>query len=265
METQEKTRSKLPVGWKVWIVVLIVGIFIQLFLLIGYRGNIVDVPEIAEKNMPSSVIFQVSKRIGAEMDQDGNEGELVTEGATGFIWADDPEELLIVTNNHVVEGAETIRVRFSPEKAQGILLPAQMIGQDDTADLAVVSIQKKDIPEDILPLIRPAKLGDAKKVRLGEPAILIGNALGEGQNVSCGVISAVNRRLDNGAFQREVLVSDAATNFGNSGSMLLNRRGEVIGINTSKSTRDNSEGMGYYVPVDTMVSVVKELLHQAGR
>ena len=241
MDTQEKTRSKLPVGWKVWIVVLIVGIFIQLFLLIGYRGNIVDVPEIAEKNMPSSVIFQVSKRIGAEMDQDGNEGELVTEGATGFIWADDPEELLIVTNNHVVEGAETIRVRFSPEKAQGILLPAQMIGQDDTADLAVVSIQKKDIPEDILPLIRPAKLGDAKKVRLGEPAILIG------------------------AFQREVLVSDAETNFGNSGSMLLNRRGEVIGINTSKSTRDNSEGMGYYVPVDTMVSVVEELLHQAGR
>lgn len=240
----------------------IMALVIQLTHTSNFTAN---VPKVAEECMPSSVVFQIRKNIKVDPAVYGVDEQQVTEAATGFIWADEKDELLIVTNNHVVEGAESIRIRLSPEKAQGILLPAETLGRDETADIAVVSLKKSDIPKDIVSLVRPAKLGDVEKVQLGQTAILIGNALGEGQNVSCGVISAVNRRLDNGAFQQEVFVSDAAINFGNSGSMLLNGDGEVIGVNTSKATKDNSEGMGYYVPIDTVALVVENLLHQAGR
>ena len=246
MNPQEKCSSKAHRIPAALVAVLMAGVLALGLLYVDASGKVVDVPKIAEQCMPSSVIFQVSKLLPMSSETGGVEEELVSEGATGWIWSDEGDELLIVTNNHVVEGTQSIRIRLSPEKAQGILLPAETLGRDDTADIAVVSIKKSDIPKDILGLVYPATLGDADKVRLGEPAILIGNSLAEGQNVSCGVISAVDRRLDNGAFQREVFVSDAAINFGNSGSMLLNRNGEVIGVNTSKNAKDNSEGMGYY-------------------
>lgn len=265
MDSQEMFNRKVRIAVIAVIPFLVACILVLAFLLIRTFDATTNVPKVAEECMPSSVVFQIKKNIKVDPSVYGVDEQQVTEAATGFIWADEKDELLIVTNNHVVEGAESIRIRLSPEKAQGILLPAETLGRDETADIAVVSLKKSDIPKDIVSLVRPAKLGDAEKVQLGQTAILIGNALGEGQNVSCGVISAVNRRLDNGAFQQEVFVSDAAINFGNSGSMLLNGDGEVIGVNTSKATKDNSEGMGYYVPIDTVASVVEDLLHQAGR
>lgn len=224
-----------------------------------------DIPAVVEKCMPSSVIFQVRKTVLSDPSDSDSEKMQVTEAASGIIWEEREDKLLIVTNNHVVEGADSIRVRFSPEKAQGILLTAETLGRDQTADIAVVSIEKSQIPEEILPLVYPAVRGDATSVRVGQWAILIGNALGEGQNVSFGIVSAVNRYLNNGAFQQEVFTSDAAINNGNSGGMLLNQDGEVIGVTSSKSEKLGSEGMGYYVPIDTVTKTVAELLSQAGR
>lgn len=236
-----------------------------MFLNKNASNKMADIPRIVKQCMPSSVIFQVRKKVQSYSENGDVEEQIVTEAATGFIWADKGEELLIVTNNHVVEGAESIRIRLSPEIAQGILLSAETVGRDETSDIAVVSVKKSDIPQDAQKLVYPAIPGNAKKVQVGQLAILIGNALGEGQNVSCGIISAVNRRLNNGAFQQEVFLSDAAINFGNSGSMLVDQNGEVIGVNTSKDEKDSSEGMGYYVPIDTVASVVEKLLRQAGR
>ena len=136
------------------------------------------------------------------------------------------------------------------------------IVQEASSDLAVISVSKKDIPDEIYRELKPAVLGSSKETKVGQTAILIGNALGEGINVSCGIVSAVNRRQDGDEFHSEVLVSDAAVNFGNSGSMLVDKKGRVIGINTSKDSKDGSEGMGYYVLVDVAKKVVDQLLDQ---
>lgn len=189
-------------------------------------------------------------------------GEEIREAATGIIWSKEKDRLYIVTNNHVVKNAAKINIRFGYPKAQGMLIPGETVGRDAASDLAVIVVWKKDIADDIYDGLKPAVLGASDAVKVGQGTILIGNSLGEGINVSCGIVSAVNRRYDGDEFHLEVMVSDAAINFGNSGSMLVNKKGEVIGVNTSKDAKDSSEGMGYYIPVDTAVKVADKIIKE---
>ena len=157
---------------------------------------------------------------------------------SGIIIGQNDSELLIVTNNHVVEGSSTLTVTFVDEES----VEAQVKGTNSNIDLAVVAVQLDQIKDSTMKEIKTATLGDSDAIRVGEPAIAIGNALGYGQSVTNGIISAKDRTVD--GFETTLIQTNAAINPGNSGGALLNAKGEVIGINTVKVNADAVEGMG---------------------
>ena len=181
-------------------------------------------------------------------------------------------ELLIVTNNHVVEDSKELTVQFIDDS----VAPAMVKGTDEDMDLAVIAIEIADLDPATKSAIRVATMGDSDKLKVGEPAIAIGNALGYGQSVTTGVISAVNRSytdeygpLYGGSLEEEnyenvkyLIQTDAAINPGNSGGALLNVRGEVVGINSSKIAEYTVEGMGYAIPISTAEPIIEELMSQ---
>ncbi len=179
---------------------------------------------------------------------------------SGIIINKTDQELLIATNNHVVEGANTISVTFK----DGSTADAIIKGTDATADLAVVTVDISQLKDDTLSAIAVAKLGDSDSVKVGEMAIAIGNALGYGQSVTVGYISAKDREVQitdgNTTKTMTFLQTDAAINPGNSGGALLNMKGEVIGINTVKYASDEIEGMGYAIPISTATPIINELM-----
>ena len=248
-------RSRIVIGVSLTAsVAALLAVSVMMYFMVQMTP-VTDISGVAEKCLPASTMILTEKTIGTE-----DSGENVQEAATGIIWEKETDTIYIATNNHVVKNATKIFIRFGLEKAQGMLIPGEIVGREASSDLAVISVSKKDIPDEIYRELKPAVLGSSKETKVGQTAILIGNALGEGINVSCGIVSAVNRRQDGDEFHSEVLVSDAAVNFGNSGSMLVDKKGRVIGINTSKDSKDSSEGMGYYVPVDVAKKVVDQLL-----
>lgn len=193
-----------------------------------------------------------------------NRGKYEQEGAgSGIIIDQTSTELLIVTNNHVVEGADSLKVQFYDQDAKNAV-DGQVKGTDANADVAVVAVELKNIPKDVLSKIKKATLGDSDTLKVGEGVIAIGNALGYGQSVTTGVISAKDREVTIENKKMKLLQTDAAINGGNSGGALLNAKGEVIGINVAKYSSDGStsasvEGMGFAIPITSVKSIISNL------
>ena len=218
-----------------------------------------DIADIAEKVMPSVVsitnmsVQQVQNFFGGVQER-----ELQSAGS-GIIVGQNDSELLIVTNNHVVEGNSTLTVSFIDEES----VEANVKGADAAKDLAVIAVPIDSVKSSTMDAIAVATLGDSTKLKVGEPAIAIGNALGYGQSVTTGIISATNRELD--TYDGELIQTDAAINPGNSGGALLNANGEVIGINSIKVATDTVEGMGYAIPISDAGSIIQNLMNKETR
>lgn len=216
-----------------------------------------DVTDVVNDTMPSIVTITTTYTqsydwFGQQFDQQ-NEG-----GGSGIIVGKNDKELLIATNNHVVEGANPIKVKF----IDGTEATAIIKGTDAVADLAVVSIDISTIKASTLSAIKVAKLGDSDSVKVGEMAIAIGNALGYGQSTTVGYISAKDRKVELEDKTMVLLQTDAAINPGNSGGALLNLKGEVIGINTVKYASSEVEGMGFAIPISRALPIINELMNR---
>lgn len=234
---------------------------------IGYAGSgtvqVKDksaITNVTEATLPS--IVQINcKATQTTSDFFGQQYNQEVEGSgSGIIVSKTDKELLIATNNHVVEGATKINVTF----ADGSKAAAEVKGTDSTADLAVVTVDLTKLKASTLKAISVAKLGNSDNVKVGQMAIAIGNALGYGQSVTVGYISAKNREVDvsDGYTSKKMILlqTDAAINPGNSGGALLNIDGEVIGINTVKYASEEVEGMGYAIPISKATPIIKELM-----
>lgn len=215
-----------------------------------------DIASIAEKVMPSVVsitnlsVQQVQSFFGGIQEQESKSV------GSGIIISQNDSELLIITNNHVVEGNETLTVSFVDEES----VEAQVKGTDAAKDLAVIAVQTKKIKDTTMDQIKVASLGNSDQLQVGESVIAIGNALGYGQSVTSGIVSATGRELD--GIDEKLIQTDAAINPGNSGGALLNANGEVIGINTAKVATDTVEGMGYAIPISSVSDIIENLMNQ---
>lgn len=215
-----------------------------------------DIASIAEEVMPSVVsitnlsVQQVQSFFGGIQEQESKSV------GSGIIISQNDSELLIITNNHVVEGNETLTVSFVDEES----VEAQVKGTDATKDLAVIAVQTKEIKDTTMDQIKVASLGNSDQLQVGESVIAIGNALGYGQSVTSGIVSATGRELD--GIDEKLIQTDAAINPGNSGGALLNANGEVIGINTAKVATDTVEGMGYAIPISSVSDIIENLMNQ---
>lgn len=178
-------------------------------------------------------------------------------GGSGIVIAENDTELLIATNNHVVDGADKLEVTF----IDGSVAEAQIKGKDSDMDLAVIAIPLDTLTNETKNAIAIAKMGDSDALKLGEPVIAIGNALGYGQSVTGGYVSALNREIELGDGSTGTFIqTDAAINHGNSGGALLNIRGEVIGINSNKISGTSIEGMGYAIPITAAEPIIGDLM-----
>ena len=221
---------------------------------------ITDVSDVVDEVMPSIVAI-TSKTIvnSGRFGPNYYGGQYVTEGAgSGVIVAENDNDIYILTNYHVVENSKELTVKFINDKS----VDATIKGVSERKDVAIVSVSKKDLDNDTLEAIKIATLGDSDSLKVGNGIIAIGNALGYGQSVTTGVVSALNREVKADDYTQEMIQIDAAINGGNSGGALLNSRGEVVGINTAKysssatSSSSSIEGMGFAIPI----SDVKDLL-----
>ena len=176
---------------------------------------------------------------------------------SGFIIAQNSHEVLIVTNNHVVEGAKNVKVTFCDDN----IYEATVKGADATSDLAVISVMGKDMKDSTIDNIKIASLGNSDSLKVGDIAIAIGNSMGYGQSVTKGVISALDRTVSVEDSTMRLLQTDAAINPGNSGGALLNGRGEVIGINSVKYVSQDTESIGYAIPISIAVPIINELIN----
>lgn len=225
-----------------------------------------DVSDIVENVMPS-IVSITNMSIEEVQNFFGGISEQKSESAgTGIIISQNDSELLIVTNNHVVEGNDTLTVTFD----DGNSVEANIKGTDSEYDVAVIAVPLDDISDDTMNSIAVATLGDSTSLRVGEPAIAIGNALGYGQSVTTGVISALNRSVSETDSQTgevtessaKLIQTDAAINPGNSGGALVNASGEVIGINSSKLVGETVEGVGYAIPISDVSDLIENLMNQ---
>lgn len=220
-----------------------------------------DVSEIVEKDMPSMVsitnmsVQEVQSFFGGVQQRESESG------GTGIIIGKNDSELLIVTNNHVVEGAQTLTVSFVDDTA----VEASLKGTDPSKDLAVVAVPLDSIESSTMDVIQIITIGDSNNLQVGEPVIAIGNALGYGQSVTKGIISALDRDLEMEGFDSKLIQTDAAINPGNSGGALLNANGELIGINTVKVNANAVEGMGYAIPISDANEVIETLMNRTTR
>ena len=218
-----------------------------------------DVSDIVENTLPSIVsitnmsVQEVQNFFGGTSQQESESA------GSGIIISQNDSELLVVTNNHVVEGSDTLTVTFN----DGNSVEAQIKGTDSARDLAVVAVPLDKISDDTMNAIKVATLGDSDSLKVGEPAIAIGNALGYGQSVTTGIVSATRRTID--GFDGEYIQTDAAINPGNSGGALLNANGEVIGINSAKINSSAVEGMGFAIPISDASDVIQNLMNKETR
>ena len=218
-----------------------------------------DVSDIVENTLPSIVsitnmsVQEVQNFFGGTSQQESESA------GSGIIISQNDSELLVVTNNHVVEGSDTLTVTFN----DGNSVEAQIKGTDSARDLAVVAVPLDKISDDTMNAIKVATLGDSDSLKVGEPAIAIGNALGYGQSVTTGIVSATGRTID--GFDGEYIQTDAAINPGNSGGALLNANGEVIGINSAKINSSAVEGMGFAIPISDASEVIQNLMNKETR
>ena len=220
-----------------------------------------DVSDVVEKVMPAMVSIvnnftETANVFGQQYTQEE------AASGSGIIVGKTDDELLIVSNNHVVESADTLTVTF----IDGSEAQAQVKGLDSDMDLAVIAVSLNDLSDDTKNAITVATLGSSDDLKLGEPVIAIGNALGYGQSVTNGIVSALNREitLENGA-TGTFIQTNAAINPGNSGGALLNMNGEVIGINSNKIGGTAVEGMGYAIPITSASPIIADLMERQTR
>ena len=226
-----------------------------------------DVSAVVENCMPSIVAITGKSVEDIETYYYGTQEYEAESAASGIIIAQNDDELLIATNSHVVADTSDLNVCFSAEAddTDDLVAPAKIKGMDKDNELAVIAVQLSDSPEAVRSQLRIAKIGDSDALKVGQAAIAIGNALGYGQSVTSGIISALNREITIDNFSKPVIMTDAAINFGNSGGALLNANGEVIGINVAKEAGQSSESMGYSIPINTAVPILKELVNRETR
>lgn len=180
---------------------------------------------------------------------------------SGIIIGENDEELLICTNNHVVEGATEITVGFVDDEVYA----AAVKGTDASNDLAVVAVKLEDISSDTMEQIKIAEIGNSDDLLVGEQVVAIGNALGYGQSVTTGIVSALNRTIDLDGYSAALIQTDAAINPGNSGGALLDMQGRVIGINSAKASSSGVEGMGYAIPISYAQPILEDLMNKKTR
>ncbi len=245
-------------------------------------GNIAkaDEPDVTEEAAESSGVAEVAEDVmpalvsitnmSVQKVQDWFSGETYDiqgeSAGTGVIMGENDDELLVVTNNHVVEDSSDLTVSFIDEES----VKAQVKGTDAGNDLAVVAVNLSDIPEDTLKAIRVANVGDSDDVKVGEQVVAIGNALGYGQSVTTGIVSALNRDISvadgrNAVDYEGLIQTDAAINPGNSGGALLDMKGRVIGINSAKAGENGVEGMGYAIPTSKALPIIEKLMNKTTR
>ena len=243
------------------------------------------VAAVAQASMPSVVaITTVSvQEIPSFFGYSSHQYKSASTGS-GIIFLDKDYELLIATNNHVVDGATTLSVCFIGDDVANAetetvnagdngdlnvedAVSAKIKGTDADNDLAVVAVKKSDIPEDTLNQIKIAQIGSSDDLAVGQQVVAIGNALGYGQSVTSGWISALNRTIstDDGTNSTGLIQTDAAINPGNSGGALLNMKGELIGINSAKYADSAVEGMGYAIPISKAKPILEELMNRETR
>jgi len=215
-----------------------------------------DVTEVVEDVMPAMVSI-VNKYVQTSSFWGQTFSQEAQSSGSGIIIAQDEKELLIATNYHVIEGADTLEVTF----IDGSVAKAQIKGKDAGMDLAVIAISLESIDTETKQAITVAKMGDSEALKLGEQVIAIGNALGYGQSVTGGWVSALNREvgMEDGS-KGTFIQTDAAINGGNSGGALLNMNGEVVGINSSKISGYGVEGMGYAIPIAAAEPIISDLM-----
>ena len=226
-----------------------------------------DVSSIAKNAMPSIVAI-TNKSVQEVQDYfsmfsrgSGTQEQEVESQGSGIIIGQNDSELLIATNNHVVEDADTLSVCFVDDQAY----EATVKGTDADNDLAVIAVKLSDISDDTMSQIKIAEIGDSDQLQVGEQVVAIGNALGYGQSVTTGIVSAVNRQLEDSDSENGFIQTDAAINPGNSGGALLDTQGNLIGINAAKTASTEVEGMGFAIPISKAQEILNNLMTKKTR
>ncbi len=209
-----------------------------------------DVTEVVDEVMPA--IVSITNHLTYNYYYYTKEADA---SGSGIIIGSNESELLVATNYHVIEGNDGLTLTFADETD----VAAKVKGTDATRDLAVIAVRIEDLGQDTLDSIAIAKMGDSDALKVGEPVIAIGNALGYGQSVTTGVVSALDREMNMENVSGTFIQTDAAINPGNSGGALLNINGEVIGINSNKIGGSTVEGMGYAIPISAAKPIIEEL------
>lgn len=238
----------------------------------GTGSDVYDVSDIVANCMPSVVSIT---NIGTTEFRTffGTYEQQSQSSGSGIIIGQNDTELLIVTNNHVVSGANEISVYFNSDGEaadEDNVISAKIKGTDPSKDLAVIAVQMEDIPQETRDIIKVATVGDSSSLRVGEPVVAIGNAYGYGLSVTSGIVSAMNREVsvqdnDGRTITNRLIQTDAAINPGNSGGALLNSRGELIGINSVKFISEEVEGMGYAIPITDVETIIGDLMNKVTR
>lgn len=224
------------------------------------ENGTLDISSIAEQAMPS--VVSITNKSVQEINFFGQSQSYENESrGTGIIMGQTDTELLLVTNNHVINGATEISVGF----IDGEMAEAKVKGTDSGKDLAVLSIKMEDIPEKTKDAIQVIELGKSSELQVGQQVVAIGNALGYGQSVTTGIVSALNREVTIENNTNTLIQTDAAINPGNSGGALLNMNGQLVGINSAKYSDTTVEGMGYAIPVDDVVDIIEGLMNRTLR
>ena len=231
----------------------------------GSSSGTIDVSDVAAAAMPS--IVSITNKSVQEVQNyfsmfgmgGGTQEEEIESAGSGIIVGQHDTGLLIVTNNQVVEDADTLSVSFIDNS----VCEAQVKGTDSDNDLAVVAVKLDDISDDTMSQIKAIQIGDSDNLKVGEQVVAIGNALGYGQSVTTGVVSAVDREIEDSS--TPLIQTDAAINPGNSGGALINMSGELVGINSAKLASTEVEGMGYAIPVSVAQPIMENLMNRETR
>lgn len=233
---------------------------------VNYEGvYITDVSEVVSNVMPSIVAITSKTLVSTgKYGPSFFESQQYSEGAgSGIIVSSNDSELIILTNNHVVEGAEELTVKFINDKS----VDAKIKGTSERKDIAIITVDLSNLDEDTINSIKVATIGDSDTLKVGNGVIAIGNALGYGQSVTTGVVSALDREVTIDNYTNKMIQIDAAINGGNSGGALLNSRGEVIGINSAKYSSNSYtssasiEGMGFAIPISSVSNLIESLMN----
>ena len=225
-------------------------------------STVTDVSSIAEKAMPSLVAINDTMTVEQNNFFGMPQTYQAQSSGSGIIVGQNDTELLIATNNHVVSGATDMKVTFTDSTQ----IAAAVKGTDSATDLAIIAVKLSDIPSDTMSKIKVATLGNSDNVKVGQQVIAIGNALGYGQSLTVGYISALDREItDENGIQHTYIQTDAAINPGNSGGALLDLNGNVIGINAAKNASTEVEGMGFVIPISKAQEILNNLMTKKTR